>query len=281
MIKKMYRDWAAGIPIEDLTFKTVLTYENFKETNVRNTVQRILNDRFKKLSKMNFERVLRILYNKEIVNAKSLPEEIKFIDGRSTSLYKMPTKVDKANEYEEFSGEEEKEFMDQYENERALRRENNPNKNYDEESVEMIEEWMNDTISVVSSSDFLTERIVNIIQQTLPKNNATTNEELPISIKSEKDMTQMVGNVDREDEDSLSSDEPELIEDENLGLVPADYYEMNSESSHRSLIKLSDLLSEPEVSQSTLANQSNSAISAIIDGHYGKNELFCVCQNLH
>lgn len=180
-------------------------------------IKNTLNSRFKKLSKRNFERALRIFYNHNIVNAEKLPDEIEFENGLSISDYRTPKSDNRVDENFEISEEEEKHFMEAFEREREQKRNKNDDNSY--ESIESIMEYLEDqedAISVHSSNDCLAERVLDAISGMIERDTGAIEHHVKIESSNSLESIQ-AANLTDEENVSDSSDEPELIEDEQLG----------------------------------------------------------------
>ncbi|XP_063707773.1 uncharacterized protein LOC134836521 [Culicoides brevitarsis] len=134
LAENFYKEWCNGTCHEEIIFKTVLTYEKFRKSNVLDIVISSFLPHYKEnFSLTNVERVLRRFFNEEIVNATSLSPDIKFIDGTTVKNYHIPTIENKVCEFHEVSELEEKDFIDIVEAQEV-------------ETVENIENWLkNDT----------------------------------------------------------------------------------------------------------------------------------------
>uniref|UniRef100_A0A336LPK4 CSON000155 protein n=1 Tax=Culicoides sonorensis TaxID=179676 RepID=A0A336LPK4_CULSO len=111
-LNELYKNWTLH-GSKDVVFKTVLTYNLFREqTNVPDMVQELFQKQFfKNPSKKAFEIYLRKFYNKYIVGAKSLKEGIQFRNEYSIENFNLPKSDKKVADYVEFDDIEEIEFL--------------------------------------------------------------------------------------------------------------------------------------------------------------------------
>lgn len=114
-LQNFYHLWLCNKLPPEVTFKTLLTYEKFKDTNVQLVVLTGLQKKTQATStpKAVLERTLRNYYNEIIVNATQLPKDIVFLNGTTADDYLLPTSKDIVPVNVEFSEEEERLFMDE------------------------------------------------------------------------------------------------------------------------------------------------------------------------
>lgn len=164
-INDIYQDWCNGIATTNIRFKTVLTFEKFKQSTVMDVVKNTLYTRFRKLSLKNVESVLRAYYNQHIVDAGALNEAIKFYDGSTVKDYHMPTKSHQVLTQQDFNEYQEKSFIETYETE------SRPDASQEmEQSVDCIMVWLNNVEKVVDAvpESNLEEEIIAIIYALFP-----------------------------------------------------------------------------------------------------------------